>query len=75
MLAFLFAFEYMENLNEAIEYKLKMLKINRSQFAKMIGLSAQYVGQLLDNKGRRWNADIEDKALEVLKIKKVYNVK
>jgi transcriptional regulator with XRE-family HTH domain len=56
-----------DQINEIIKNTIKQKKISQSKLAEMLDLSPQYVGQLFNGK-RRWNAETQDRAFEVLNI-------
>jgi transcriptional regulator with XRE-family HTH domain len=61
-------------INEVIENRRTALKMSKLKLAKSMGISAQYLGQLLDNneEAHRWNVEKLGKAFEVLGIKATY---
>jgi transcriptional regulator with XRE-family HTH domain len=61
-------------INSVIQNRLKALKMTNAKFAELIGISAQYTGQLFKGK-RRWNIDMLEKAFNALGIKVTYKTK
>ena len=65
----------MKNFSDAVKQAMKSKNLNVPAIAKEVGLSAQYIYELLEHdSNKRWNEDIQTRVASALGIEIEYRV-
>lgn len=77
IVAFLFSkmnMSLQNEINSAIQDRMKILKMNKTKLASLSGISPQHIGKLLKG-DRKWSPQMLDKTFDVLGVRVTFKTK